>query len=125
MSAAADSAQRLGSFDALPADEPFPGVRRESFTTERATVTRYTFEPGAGFPRHSHPQEQITLIVQGGVEMAIGDERSLMGPGDWSVVGPDVEHGITAGAEGAHFLAIVAPPRRSSDEYEIRAGAES
>ena len=101
MTAAADSAERAGSFDALPADEPFPGVRRESFTTERATVTRYTFEPGAAFPLHRHPQEQTTLILEGAVEMAIGDDRRVLRAGDWSVVRSDVEHGITAGTGGA------------------------
>jgi quercetin dioxygenase-like cupin family protein len=124
MTAAADSAERAGSFDGLPADEPFPGVRRESFTTERATVSRYTFEPGAAFPLHRHPQEQTTLILEGKVEMAIRDERRALRAGDWSVVGPDTEHGITAGAEGARIVAIVAPPRTRSDEYEIRNGGE-
>lgn len=121
---AADAAERTGSFGDLPSEEPFPGVRRHSFTTAQATVSRYTFEPGATFPRHRHPQEQITMIVQGSVEMVIGDGSSPLRAGEWSVVGPDVEHGITAGAEGAEFLAIVAPPRSGSDEYEIRTGAE-
>jgi unsaturated pyranuronate lyase len=123
MTAAADSTERAGSFDALPADEPFPGVRRESFTTERATVTRYTFAPGAAFPLHRHPQEQTTLILEGDVEMAIRSARRPLRAGDWAVVGPDVEHGITAGAEGARIIAVIAPPRTGSDEYEIRAGA--
>jgi unsaturated pyranuronate lyase len=122
MTAAADSTERAGSFDALPADEPFPGVRRESFTTERATVTRYTFAPGAAFPLHRHPQEQTTLILEGDVEMAIRAERRSLRAGDWAVVGPDTEHGITAGAEGARIIAIIAPPRTGSDEYEIRDG---
>ncbi|HET8754360.1 MAG TPA: cupin domain-containing protein [Solirubrobacteraceae bacterium] len=122
MTTAADSAERAGSFDALPADEPFPGVRRESFTTERATVTRYTFAPGAAFPLHRHPQEQTTLILEGAVEMTVRSERRALRAGDWSVVGPDVEHGITAGADGARIIAIIAPPRTSIDEYEIRAG---
>lgn len=122
MTLAADSADRAGSFDGLPAAEPFPGVRRESFTTERATVSRYTFEPGAAFPLHRHPQEQTTLILEGDVEMAIRGARRALRAGDWSVVGPDVEHGITAGAHGARIVAIVAPPRMRSDEYEIRDG---
>jgi len=123
MTAAADPSARAGSFEGLPVDEPFPGVRRESFTTERATVSRYTFEPGAAFPLHRHPQEQTTLILEGEVEMAIRDERRALRAGDWSVVGPDVEHGITAGAGGARIVAVVAPPRAHSDEYEIRDGS--
>jgi quercetin dioxygenase-like cupin family protein len=119
-----DFAQMTGSFDTLPTERPFPGVRRESFTTERATVSRYRFEPGAVFPRHRHPQEQITLIVEGTVEMLIGDRRGVLRAGEWSVVGPDVEHGITAGDEGAEFVAFVSPPRSRTDEYEIRMGSD-
>lgn len=122
MSSAADSAVRAGSFDGLPVAEPFPGIRRESFTTERATVTRYTFEPGAAFPLHRHPQEQITLVLEGEIEMTVRDERRALRAGDWSVVGPDVEHGIAAGSGGARVAAFVSPARARVDEYEIRDG---
>jgi len=56
--------------------------------------------------------------------MRIRDERRALRAGDWSVVGPDTEHGITAGSEGASIVAIVAPPRTRSDEYELRDGGE-
>ena len=122
MSEAPGTVTGNGSFGALPAESPFPGVTRQGFTTERATVTRYEFEPGASFPIHSHPQEQITVIAEGAVEMTIGGETQTLGPGDWSVAPGGVEHGITAGPEGASFLAIVSPPRSRSDEYEIAGG---
>jgi quercetin dioxygenase-like cupin family protein len=44
-----------------------------------------------------------------------------MEAGEWSLVDPGVQHGITAGEEGARILAIVAPPRASSGEYELAA----
>lgn len=119
MTASAGPARATGSFSSLAAEEPFPGVRRQSFSTEHATVSRYTFEPGAAFPLHRHPQEQITLVEDGSVEMAIDSERRLLAAGDWSVVGPEAEHGIVAGREGATVVAIVSPARRSVDEYEL------
>ena len=83
------------------------------------TITSYAFEPGATFPLHSHSQEQWTLVERGSVEMTIAGEPTPMGPGDWSLVDPGVQHGITAGGEGARILAIVSPPRASSGEYEV------
>lgn len=109
----------VGNFAAATAEEPFPGVRRRSFDAEGATVTQYSFEPGATFPSHRHAQEQITTVVEGTLSMTIEGEASELGPGGWSVVGPEVDHGITAGPEGARFLAVVTPRRGAADEYEV------
>jgi len=109
------------SFDALPAEEPFAGVTRRSVTTTRMTIASYAFEPGASFPLHSHSQEQWTLVEEGSAEMTIAGRTDSMRPGEWSLVDPGVEHGITAGQDGARILAIISPPRASSDEYELAA----
>lgn len=111
-----------GSFDQLPADHPYEGVTRHSFNSEEATVTRYTFQPGATFPRHRHPQEQVTLIQAGEVQLTLGDEVERLVAGDWSVVAPDLEHGITAGPDGATVVAFVVPRRESVDSYEVVGG---
>ena len=112
-----------GSFGELAAEEPYPGVRRYAFDTERATVTRYEFEPGATFPLHRHPQEQITLIEAGDVAFTIDGAVERLGPGGYSVVGAEVVHGITAGAGGARFVAIVIPPRSVADPYTVTGDA--
>jgi len=51
--------------------------------------------------------------------MTIESSSSELAAGAWSVVGPDVEHGITAGAKPARILAIVLPRRRSPDAYTV------
>ena len=100
---------QFGSFDAVPVDEPWPGVRRTAFDTTRATVTRYEFEPGAVFPLHRHPQEQITVLEAGEAEFTVGDEVKVLHPGAWSVVPPGVEHGMTAGRTERHPVPIPVP----------------
>jgi quercetin dioxygenase-like cupin family protein len=109
----------VGNFADAPEEEPFPGVRRCRFDADGATVTEYRFEPGATFPNHRHAQEQITMVAEGAVSMTIAGEASELGPGGWSVVGPDIDHGITAGDEGARFLAVVTPRRGGANEYEV------
>jgi quercetin dioxygenase-like cupin family protein len=108
-----------GSLDALPSEQPFDGITRQAMTTSRMTISSYTFEPGATFPLHSHSQEQWTIVEEGSVEMTIAGTASRMGVGEWSLIDPGVEHGITAGEEGARILAIISPPRASADEYEL------
>jgi quercetin dioxygenase-like cupin family protein len=113
------------SFDALPSHQPFAGVTRRTLTASRMTIASYSFEPGATFPLHSHTQEQWTLVELGSVEMTIGGRAALMRPGEWSVVDPGVEHGITAGDDGARVLAVIAPPRAFADDYDLAAAPAS
>ena len=110
---------RQGSFADLPADEPYTGIERRVLDAERATVSRYLFQPGARFPQHVHPQEQVTLVEEGRVELNVAGERSTLQAGDWSVVPAEVEHGITAGERGASLLAIVVPRRTSANAYTV------
>jgi quercetin dioxygenase-like cupin family protein len=108
-----------GSLGDLPADRPFPGVVRRSFSSRQATFAEYRFEPRASFPLHAHAQEQITVVERGEIEMTIGGRSVTMRAGDWSITPPDVEHGVVAGREGARFVAIVAPSRSRADEQGL------
>lgn len=109
----------LGNFAEVAAEEPFAGVSKRSFDSAGATVSEYRFEPGATFPLHRHDQEQITVVESGELRMTIGGEEHELPAGGWSVVAGGVEHGITAGAAGARFLAVVVPRRGASDEFEV------
>ncbi len=108
-----------GTFAALDSDSPFEGVVRAAFSSLHSTVTQYSFEPGGAFPLHTHASEQITLILDGSVHMTVDGQAHVLEAGAWSVVPGGIEHGITAGPDGARFLAIVSPRRERSDEYEV------
>ena len=102
-----------GRFDNLAAEEPYPGVRRRTVQSEHATVAEYAFEPGASFPLHEHPQEQVTLVLEGDVDLSAGGATERLAAGAWSVVPGGVEHGVTAGAGGARIVALVVPRREA------------
>lgn len=103
-----------------PLEHPFPGIARRTNQTAQATVTAYAFDPGAAFPIHTHPEEQITVVLEGTVVFDVEGERHALGPGETYVVTANLEHGLEAGPEGARFLAVVVPRRASSDAYEIK-----
>jgi quercetin dioxygenase-like cupin family protein len=113
------SAVRAGGQDELEVTRPFPGIERRVLDTEVATVTWYTFEPGATFPLHRHPQQQITLLAEGTIEMTLGTEVHSLSAGGWTDVPGGVEHSITAGESGARFIAMVVPPRAGAGAYEV------
>ena len=108
-----------GTFADLPVAEPYEGLRRRTFDSAGSTVNEYSFEPGASFPIHRHPEEQITLILEGTVMLTVEGNTSILEAGGWSVVGCDVEHGITAGPDGARILAIITPRRTRTDAYTV------
>jgi quercetin dioxygenase-like cupin family protein len=108
-----------GSFEELAVKEPYPGLRRRTFDSREATVNEYTFRPEAAFPRHRHPQEQITLVLEGRVELTVAGRSVALREGSWSVIEGGVEHSIRAGAEGARIVAIVIPRRETSDAYTV------
>jgi unsaturated pyranuronate lyase len=108
----------VGTFAGLASDEPYPGVVRRTFDAAGATVTSYEFSPGASFPLHRHPHEQITLVDEGSVRMRIGEDEPELSTGGWSVVPGGIEHGVTAGPTGARITAIIVP-RRESGAYEV------
>ena len=97
---------RHGTFAELEGDEPYPGVRRRVLDADGCTVTEYTFEAGAEFPRHRHRQEQVTMIEHGAVTMTLGQEP----------------HELSVGAcpDGARIRAVLVPRRGSADEIEVR-----
>ena len=52
-----------------------------------------TLAAGTEVPRHSHPNEQITIVHSGRMRYRIGDgEVTEVGPGEALVIPADVEH---------------------------------
>lgn len=109
----------FGRFEELLSEAPYEGIDRRVLTTPEATVQEYRFGPGAQFPIHHHPQEQITVVLDGDVIFSARGERRSLGPGEWSVVEGGVPHGVTAGGSGARFLAILVPARNASRNVHL------
>jgi len=107
---------QFGSLDELGTDSPYAGIARRVLNTDKATVQEYSFNAGATYPLHQHPQEQITLVLEGTLTFSAGDDTRELSAGAWSVVPGDVQHGITAGPAGARFLATLVPPRKESPQ---------
>jgi len=94
------------------------GMEARIFPGDQAMLSVVRAEPGAAGSLHSHPQEQWGVVLKGGgVRIQDGVEHPVKQGDFWRTPG-GVEHGFTAGPEGAVVLDIFAPPR---DEYR-RAG---
>ncbi len=62
-------------------------------------------DPGKSGPRHIDMPEEILLIEQGEVEVQVGDERAVLGPGELVLVPAMVPHAVrNVGNERARIV---------------------
>jgi quercetin dioxygenase-like cupin family protein len=89
----------------------FPGV--DIFTTagERMMLSFVEFEPHAVVEMHSHPHEQMGLLLEGELTFTIGDNEQVVLPGQmWRIPG-GVPHKAVAGDAPVKALDVFCPIR--------------
>ena len=99
----------------VSAERVFPGVVRQVVHGRRQTLVRYVYEPGAVFPVHSHPEEQITVVVSGRLAFEIDGRRVELGSGHVAVIPAGVPHGArVVGDETVETYNALSPRRQAS-----------
>ena len=88
-----------------------PGARTRTFWGAQMLFSLVEVEAGALVPLHTHPHEQGGIIVEGELEMGIGDEVKLLKPGDMYIIPGDVEHYAQGQQTRAVALDIFSPVR--------------
>jgi quercetin dioxygenase-like cupin family protein len=83
---------------------------RRMIVGTREMLVRWEFKKGALAARHSHPHEQIVVMVRGRLRLVVGDDETVMGPDDIVVIPPQVPHAAEA-LEDTVVIDIFSPPR--------------
>ena len=97
--------------DACSHHEIFPGVHIYTAAGEAMMMSLVEFDPGAVVEAHSHPHEQVGLLIEGELTFTIGDHEETVQPGDmWRIPG-GVTHRAVAGDRPVKALDIFAPIR--------------
>jgi quercetin dioxygenase-like cupin family protein len=99
------------AWDRLPETFVHGGIRRRTFGTPQVTLVRYEFPSGGVFPRHSHPEPQVTLVLDGTFTFDYGDRSATHAAGDIISIPGGVAHEGRAGDGGAVIVCVFAPPR--------------
>ena len=87
-------------------------------TGESCQLLWAKFEPGGTYELHSHPHEQMSMIVSGRMRLTVGDEVRDIGPGDMWYAPANVKHGgEVLGDEPVVFIDVYAPPSRTIAEW--------
>jgi quercetin dioxygenase-like cupin family protein len=76
------------------------------------------FDPDGNYPIHSHPHEQISVMLQGRMRLTVGDEVEEIGAGDiWYAPANVLHGGELLGEDPVVFVDIYAPPSASIIEF--------
>ncbi len=93
--------------------EPFPGISLHVATGQRLMIARVEVKPNSEVPLHNHPEEQMGIVLEGEVELTIGDETRLLKKGDAYLIPSNTNHGGVPRREGVVVLDVWSPPREA------------
>lgn len=92
----------------------FPGVEIQTAACERLMMSVVDMQPNAVVEAHSHPHEQVGMVLAGRALFIVGGEERTLVTGDLYRIPGGVVHRVVASDEGLRALDIFTPVR---DEY--------
>ena len=94
--------------------EIIPGVFQQVLSgrdeNEKLMMVRYVIKAGSIFPSHSHPHEQVGIMVEGEADFDIGGEKKHIGSGEGYSISGNVEHGAVF-TKDSIVIDVFHPPR--------------
>jgi len=104
-----DRASPFRTWNGVEPYEFVEGVRLHAIGGEQVLLCRVTYEAGKRVPLHRHEAtEQVMVIMDGSVDMAIEGERRTLRAGDVVVVNRGLEHELYS-ERGVSFFEALAP----------------
>ena len=98
-----------------PRHDIFPGVVIHTAWLEKVMTSIVDLEPGAVVEEHSHPHEQMGVILAGRAEFTVGGQTRILGPGDLYRIPGETKHKVVALDEPVRAFDVFAPVR---DDYK-------
>jgi quercetin dioxygenase-like cupin family protein len=89
----------------------FPGVHIATCAAEKMMLSVVDLEPGSVVEEHSHPHEQVGMVLAGKAIFFIGEEQKTLGPGDLYRIPGHVRHRVIALEQPVRALDIFCPIR--------------
>jgi unsaturated pyranuronate lyase len=76
----------------LPTKEVLAGIRLRSVHLENLMMTFVDYPAGSTVPAHHHRYEQITYVLEGWLEVTVGDQRRVLAAGEGVRIPANQEH---------------------------------
>jgi quercetin dioxygenase-like cupin family protein len=87
------------------------GIKRQMVVGQNVMICRFTFDPFVVTAEHTHPHEQMTLVMKGKVKFTISGQERIVEPGDVLHFPPHNRHGATMLDEEVVLIDIFSPIR--------------
>ena len=101
----------ITNWSKIPIEQIATGIERQMIVGQEVMLCRFRFAPFVVTAEHSHPHEQMTLVVQGRVKFVISGEEHLLGAGDVLYFPPNNRHGATMLDEEVILIDVFSPIR--------------
>jgi quercetin dioxygenase-like cupin family protein len=114
------------TFIDLAGQQPFtpaPGVSMSACWGTGLMANRVEMLPGSEIPLHSHPEEQLGVIIEGELILDVDGEPHPLGPGQAYVVASGFRHGGRAGADGCVLIDVFGPVRADYRDAQLAASS--
>jgi quercetin dioxygenase-like cupin family protein len=116
------SGASITHMDDYPSYEIASGLFFRPVFAEHLSLNFVTFPAHSGFPSHVHPEEQISIVREGEMDITVGDLTRRVAPGDVIVFPPNVPHAGTTHDHPCRLIDIFSPPRTGI--RDVIAGAD-
>jgi quercetin dioxygenase-like cupin family protein len=80
------------NLDELGTVEPFTGYVATFLHSENMSVATWQISADSPFPEHSHPHEQIMMVLEGEFELSVAGATEVLRPGIVAVIPSDNVH---------------------------------
>ena len=100
------------NWSSIPIERPGEGIERQMVVGDRMMICRFRFAPYLATPEHSHPHEQMSIVVSGRVCFTIEGAERIAEPGDVLHFPSNFRHGATMMDEEVVLLDIFTPVRQ-------------
>jgi len=87
------------------------GVSAQALFGEGAMLNLVELMPDALIPPHSHPHEQLGVVLRGQLKFVVAGHEHVLAEMDAYALPGDVEHQAQAGSQGALVLDVFQPVR--------------
>ncbi len=109
--AAASGAWQHVNWETVPVERPSEGIERQMVVGRSLMICRFRFAANLVTPEHSHPHEQMSIVVKGRVRFFVEGEERIASPGDVLHFPPECWHGATMMDEEVELIDIFTPVR--------------
>lgn len=102
----------LYDFSKIAPEQMGAGITRQTIHNAQSTLAKWVFAKGAVVPLHHHPNEQITWITAGSVEVFSQGKRFVVHAGEVIVFPANVPHEFHSLEDGTVDIDIFTPARQ-------------